>query len=141
MTSTNCSLPTPPAEHQTENSSTESLDLQTQDHIEKLLDKLAFVQKQYKVLEKERKQLLDELTAADENGLLNDYQNIDNIKQMIWEGLTITKTCKTTKTFSDGVIEEINRVKEEIKQIEFEATRFNNFTKTTSQHWTLRVKQ
>ena len=93
---------------------------------------MSFVQAQLKSLNDFKQQLLDQLAEADENGLLDDYRNVSNDKQIVWEGMTLTQASKTTKTFADDV-------KKEIKQIEYEATRLGHFTKKTTESWTLRL--
>ena len=128
-TLTNCSL----KNQQTESTlSTGSIKLPTPDSIDSLLDQLAFVKGQQKNLDDFQQQLLDQLAEADENGLLDDYRNVSNDKQIVWEGMTLTQTSRTTKTFADDV-------KKEIKRIEYEATRLGHFTKKTTEFWTLRL--
>jgi len=96
------------------------------------MDQLAIIQGQLKHLNHWKEQLLGQLTEAAENGLLDEYRNIENDKQIVWDEMTITKASRTTKTYSD-------EVKQEIKQIEYEATRLGHFTKTTKEYWTLRM--
>lgn len=112
--------------------STGSITFPAPDSIDSLLDQLSFVQGQLKSLNVFKQQLLDQLAEADENGLLDDYRNVSNDKQIVWEGMTLTQTSKTTKTFADDV-------KGEIKRIEYEATRLGHFTKKTTEYWTLRL--
>ena len=128
-TSTNCSLRNQPTESTL---STGSITLPKPDSIESLLDQLEFVQGQVKSINSFKEQLLDQLAEADANGLLDDYRNVSNDKQIVWEGMTLTQTSKTTKTFADDV-------KQEIKRIEYEATRLGHFTKKTTEYWTLRL--
>ena len=128
-TSTNCSLRNQPTES---TPLTGSIKLLTPDSIESLLDQLAFVQGQLKNINDLKQQLLDQLAEADENGLLDDYRNVSNDKQIVWEGMTLTQASKTTKSFADDV-------KKEIKRIEYEATRLGHFTKKTTEFWTLRL--
>ena len=128
-TSTNCSLRNQPTES---TPLTGSINLLTPDSIESLLDQLAFVQGQLKNINDLKQQLLDQLAEADENGLLDDYRNVSNDKQIVWEGMTLTQASKTTKSFADDV-------KKEIKRIEYEATRLGHFTKKTTEFWTLRL--
>ena len=90
------------------------------------------MQGQLKNINSFKEQLLDQLAEADANGLLDDYRNVSNEKQIVWEGMTLTKTSKTTKTFADDV-------KKEIELIKYEATRLHKFTKKTSESWTLRL--
>ena len=90
------------------------------------MDQLAIIQGQLYHLNHWKQQLLDQLSEADENGLLDDYRNISNDKQIVWDELTITKASRTTKTYNDDV-------KEAVKRIEEEATLFGNFTKTTKE--------
>ena len=111
---------------------TGSITLPKADSVETLLDQLEFVQGQLKNINAFKEQLLDQLAEADANGLLDDYRNVSNEKQIVWEGMTLTQTSKTTKTFSDDV-------KKEIKRVEYEATRLGHFTKKTSEYWTLRL--
>jgi len=96
------------------------------------MDQLAIIQGQLKHLNHWKEQLLDQLSEAADNGLLDDYRNIDNANQIVWDELTITRATRTTKTFND-------EVKQEIKNIEYEATRLGHFTKKTKEYWTLRV--
>jgi len=96
------------------------------------MDQLAIIQGQLKHLNHWKEQLLDQLSEAADNGLLDDYRNIENENQIVWDELTITRASRTTKTFND-------EVKQEIKNIEYEATRLGHFTKTTKEYWTLRV--
>ena len=96
------------------------------------MDQLAIIQGQLYHLNNWKQQLLDQLSVADENGLLDDYRNVSNDKQIVWDEMTITKASRTTKTYNDDV-------KEAVKRIEEEATRFGNFTKTTKEYWTLRT--
>ena len=128
-TSTNCSLRNQPTES---TPLTGSINLLTPDSIESLLDQLAFVQGQLKNINDLKQQLLDQLAEADENGLLDDYRNVSNDKQIVWEGMTLTQASKTTKSFADDV-------KKEIKRIEYEATRLGHFTKKTTEFWTIRL--
>ena len=128
-TSTNCSLKNQPTGS---TPSTGSITLPKPDSVEALLDQLEFVQGQLKNINSFKEQLLDKLAEADANGLLDDYRNVSNDKQIVWEGMTLTQTSKTTKTFSDDV-------KKEIKRVEYEATRLGHFTKKTSEFWTLRL--
>lgn len=128
--STNCSLTQP--QQTTSTPLTGSIKLPTPDSIDSLLDQLAFVQGQLKNINDFKQQLLDRLAEADENGLLDDYRNVSNDKQIVWEGLTLTQASKTTKSFADDV-------KQEIKRIEYEATRLGHFTKKTTEFWTLRL--
>ena len=128
-TLTNCLLNKQPTESTL---STGSIKLPTPDSIDSLLDQLAFVQGQLKNINDFKQQLLDQLAEADENGLLDDYRNVSNDKQIVWEGMTLTQASKTTKTFADDV-------KKEIKRIEYEATRLGHFTKKTTEFWTLRL--
>jgi hypothetical protein len=128
-TSTNCSLkrqqiPSTP--------SIGSITLPTAEEPETLFDQLAIIQGQLRHLNNWKQQLLDQLAEADENGLLDDYRNVSNDKQIVWDELTITKARKTTKTFADDV-------KKEIKRIEYEATRLGHFTKKTTEYWTLKI--
>ena len=97
-----------------------------------MFDQLAIIQGQLRHLHNWKQQLLDQLAEADENGLLDDYRNVSNDKQIVWDELTITKARKTTKTFADDV-------KKEIKRVEYEATRLGHFTKKTTEYWTLRI--
>ena len=129
MTSTNSSQKKPPT---LSTRSTGSITFPAPDSIDSLLDQLSFVQAQLKSLNDFKQQLLDQLAEADENGLLDDYRNVSNDKQIVWEGMTLTQASKTTKTFADDV-------KKEIKQIEYEATRLGHFTKKTTESWTLRL--
>lgn len=129
MTSTNSSQKKPPT---LSTRSTGSITFPAPDSIDSLLDQLSFVQAQLKSLNDFKQQLLDQLAEADENGLLDDYRNVSNDKQIVWEGMTLTQASKTTKTFADDV-------KKEIKQIEYEATRLGHFTKKTTEYWTLRL--
>ena len=129
-TSTNCSLQQPQQTIST--LSTGSITLPKPDSIDSLLDQLEFVQGQLKNINAFKEQLLDQLAEADANGLLDDYRNVSNEKQIVWEGMTLTQTSKTTKTFADDV-------KKEIKRVEYEATRLGHFTKKTSEYWTLRL--
>lgn len=79
-----------------------------------------------------KEQLIDEVSLADENGLLADYRNVDNEKQIVWGDLTLTQVTTNKKTFNA-------EVKAAIKQVEYEATRLGQFTKTMKQHWTCKV--
>ena len=128
-TSTNCLLKNQPT---LSTPSTGSITLPKPDSVEALLDQLEFVQGQLKNINSFKEQLLDQLAEADANGLLDDYRNVSNDKQIVWEGMTLTQTSKTTKTFADDV-------KKEIKRVEYEATRLGHFTKKTSEYWTLRL--
>lgn len=96
------------------------------------MDQLAIIQGQLKHLNHWKEQLLDQLSEAADNGLLDDYRNIENENQIVWDELTITRASRTTKTFND-------EVKQEIKNIEYEATRLGHFTKNTKEYWTLKV--
>ena len=96
------------------------------------MDQLAIIQGQLYHLNNWKQQLLDQLSEADENGLLDEYRNVSNDKQIVWDEMTITKASRTTKSFSDYV-------KKEIEAIEYEATRRGHFTKTTKEYWTLRT--
>ena len=128
-TSTNCSLKKQPT---LSTPSTGSITLPKADSVEALLDQLEFVQGQLKNIISFKEQLLDQLAEAAADGLLDDYRNVSNEKQIVWEGMTLTQTSKTTKTFADDV-------KKEIKRVEYEATRLGHFTKKTSEYWTLRL--
>ncbi len=128
-TLTNCSLKNQPTELIP---STGSITLISAEDPETVLDQLAFVESQLKGLIAHKEHLLDQLSEAAENGRLDDYRNIGNEKQIVWEGLTITQASRTTKTFADDV-------KKEIKRIEYEATRLGHFTKKTSEYWTLKL--
>ncbi len=90
-----------------------------------------------------KEQLLDQLAEADENGLLDDYRNVSNDKQIVWEGMTLTQASRSKKVYADEVTEKLQAVKdsiaEEIKLIEYEATRLGHFTKKTTEYWTLRL--
>lgn len=97
---------------------------------ETVLEQLAFVEHQIKGLLDHKEHLLDQLSEAAENGQLDDYRNIGNEKQIVWEGLTITQASRTTKTFADDV-------KKQIDLIKYEATRLGQFTKKTTQYWKL----
>lgn len=79
-----------------------------------------------------KEHLLDQLTEAAENGQLDEYRNIGNEKQIVWEGLTITQASRTTKIFADDV-------KKQIDLIKYEATRLGQFTKKTTEYWTLKL--
>ena len=129
-TSTNCSqhLPQPT----TSIPSIGSITLPKAEEPETSFDQLAIIQGQLRHLHNWKQQLLDQLAEADENGLLDDYRNVSNDKQIVWDELTITKARKTTKTFADDV-------KKEIKRVEYEATRLGHFTKKTTEYWTLRI--
>ena len=96
------------------------------------MDQLAIVQTQLYHLNNWKQQLLDQLSEADGNGELDDYRNVSNDNQIVWDEMTITKVSRTTKTYNDDV-------KDAVKQIEEEATRFGNFTKTTKQSYMLRI--
>jgi hypothetical protein len=128
-TSTNCSLKKQPIPS---TPSTGSIKLPVADNVETLFDQLALVQGQIKSMLDFKEQLIDQLVEADENGLLDDYRNVSNDKQIVWEGMTLTQASKTTKTFADDV-------KKEIKRVEYEATRLGHFTKKTTEYWTLRI--
>ena len=108
-----------------------------------MLDQLAFVQGQLKNIENFKQQLLDQLDAANENGLLDEYRNIGNEKQIVWEGLTLTHASRSKKVYDDEIVEKLQAVKdsiaEEIKLIEYEATRSLQFTKKTTEYWTLKL--
>lgn len=123
--------------------STGSITLPAVDNIETLLDQLAFVQGQLKNIENFKQQLLDQLDAANENGLLDEYRNIGNEKQIVWEGLTLTHASRSKKVYDDEIVEKLQAVKdsiaEEIKLIEYEATRSLQFTKKTTEYWTLKL--
>ena len=90
-----------------------------------------------------KEQLLDQLDEANENGLLDEYRNIGNEKQIVWEGLTLTHASRSKKVYADEIVEQLQAVKdsiaEEIKLIEFEATRLRQFTKETSEYWILKL--
>ena len=79
-----------------------------------------------------KEQLLDQLAEAGENGSLDDYRNVSNDKQIVWEGMTLTQASRTTKTFADDV-------KKEIDLIKFEATRLHRFTKKTTEYWIVKL--
>lgn len=128
--STNCSLTQP--QPTTSTPLTGSIKLPAADNVETLFDQLALVQGQMKSMIDFKEQLIDQLVEADENGLLDDYRNVSNDKQIVWESMTLTQASKTTKTFADDV-------KKEIKRIEYEATRLGHFTKKTTEYWTLRL--
>lgn len=106
-----------------------------------MLDQLAFVQGQVKNFENFKQQLLDQLDEANENGLLDEYRNIGNEKQIVWEGLTLTHASRSKKVYADEIVEKLQAVKdsiaEEIKLIEYEATRRRQFTKKTTEYWKL----
>lgn len=123
--------------------STGSITLPAVDNIETLLDQLAFVQGQLKNIENFKQQLLDQLDEANENGLLDEYRNIGNEKQIVWEGLTLTHSSRSKKVYADEIVEKLQAVKdsiaEEIKLIEYEATRRRQFTKKTTEYWTLKL--
>lgn len=128
-TSTNCSL----KKQQTPlTPSTESITLPKAEEPETLFDQLAIIQGQLRHLNNWKQQLLDQLAEADENGLLDDYRNVSNDKQIVWDELILTQASRTTKTFADDV-------KKEIKRIEYEATRLGHFTKKTTEYWTLKI--
>ena len=110
--------------------STGSITLISADHPETVFEQLAFVEHQLKGLLEHKEHLLDQLSEAAENGQLDDYRNIGNEKQIVWEGLTITQASRTTKTFADDV-------KKQIDLIKYEATRLGQFTKKTTQYWKL----
>ena len=112
--------------------STGSITLISSDHPETVFEQLAFVEHQLQGLLEHKEHLLDQLTEAAENGHLDDYRNVGNEKQIVWEGLTITQASRTTKTFADDV-------KKQIDLIKYEATRLGQFTKKTTQYWTLRL--
>ena len=97
-----------------------------------MFDQLAIIQGQLRHLNNWKQQLLDQLTEAYENGLLDDYCDVSNDKLIVWDELTMTKASRTTKTFADDV-------KKEIKRVEYEATRLGHFTKKTTEFWTLRL--
>lgn len=123
--------------------STGSITLPAVDNIETLLDQLAFVQGQLKNIENFKQQLLDQLDEANENGLLDEYRNIGNENQIVWEGLTLTHASRSKKVYADEIVEKLQAVKdsiaEEIKLIEYEATRRRQFTKKTTEYWTLKL--
>lgn len=96
------------------------------------MDQLAIIQGQLHHLNNWKQQLLDQLSEADENGLLNDYRNVSNSNQIVWDEMTITKATRITKTYDDDV-------KEAVKRIEEEATRLGKWTKTRKEYWTLRT--
>ena len=128
-TLTNCSLPNQPTES---TPSIGSITLISSDHPETVFEQLAFVEHQIKGLLEHKEHLLDQLTEAAENGQLDDYRNIGNEKQIVWEGLTMTQASRTTKIFADDV-------KKQIDLIKYEATRLGQFTKKTTEYWTLRL--
>jgi len=128
-TLTNCSLPNQPTELIP---STGSITQISAEDPETVLEQLAFVEPQLKGLIAHREHLLDLLSEAAENGRLDDYRNIGNEKQIVWEDLTITQASRTTKTFADDV-------KKQIDLIKYEATRQGQFTKKTTQYWTLNL--
>jgi hypothetical protein len=76
-------------------------------------------------------------------GLLDDYRNIGNEKQIVWEGLTLTHASRSKKVYADEIVEKLQAVKdsiaEEIKLIEYEATRRRQFTKKITEYWTLKL--
>ena len=112
--------------------STESITLPIAEDPESIMDQLAIIQGQLKHMLNWKEQLLDQLSDADDNGLLDNYRNISNDKQIIWDEMTITKSSRTVKHYNDCVIEELDRIKEV-------ATRNGHFTKTTKESYTLRI--
>ena len=139
-TSTNCSLKNQPT---LSTPLTGSITLPKADSVEALLDQLEFVQGQLKNINAFKEQLLDQLAEADANGLLDDYRNVSNEKQIVWEGMTLTQASRSKKIYDDEIVEQLQAVKdsiaEETKLIEFEATRLRKFTKETSEYWILKL--
>jgi hypothetical protein len=123
--------------------STGSITLIDSDHPETVLDQLCFVESQLKGLLEHKEHLLDQLSEASDNGLLDDYRNIGNEKQIVWEGLTLTHASRSKKVYADEIVEKLQAVKdsiaEEIKLIEYEATRRRQFTKKITEYWTLKL--
>ena len=103
-------------------------------NIDDLLQKAAEHKGQIKAHEIEYKAIMKKIAEADAQGLLAEYYEIDNDKQINYLGWQFNRKTKTTKVWDD-------EAKQMIEKVEYTANRMGLYSEKETEYWECRQQK
>ena len=103
-------------------------------NIDDLLQKAAEHKAQIKAHEIEYKAIMKKIADADAEGLLAEYYEIDNDKQINYQGWQFNRKTKTTKVWDA-------EAKQMIEKVEYTANRMGLYSEKQTEYWECRQQK
>ena len=103
-------------------------------NVDDLLQKAAEHKGQIKAHEIEYKAIMQKIAEADAEGLLAEYYEIDNDKQINYLGWQFNRKTKTTKVWDD-------EARQMIEKVEYTANRMGLYSEKETEYWECRQQK